>query len=108
MSEVVVPYGTYEWSPVGKTILLTNVSKETAVIGKIIIPDSAKVSTPEYVVVSYGKGVNSDNEHGIRIGHRVIMEPKDVVKIEYHHKNYYIVEIDKVVAIVEYNLGSNV
>jgi len=85
--------------PLGKRLLLQVVEVEEKTKGGLILPGNAtKESENIAVVVGVGTGEGLEE---IKIGDKVVFEKYGNTEIKDEYKTYLIVELDKVLAIID-------
>jgi chaperonin GroES len=91
--------------PIGDRILVEPVEEKETKKGGIIIPDTAKEKSTEYIVIALGTGkVNDDGKKvpfEVKKGDRVIASQYGGSPIKIEGKEYKILSSDDILAVLE-------
>lgn len=83
--------------PLGDRVLIELVEQEETTASGIVLPDTAKEKPQEGKVVAVGK----DAEEEVKVNDRVIYSKYAGTEVEYDGKEYLIVSLTDILAIVE-------
>ncbi|MBS7344875.1 MAG: co-chaperone GroES [Caryophanon sp.] len=91
--------------PLGDRIIIELQEVEQTTSFGIIVPDSAKEKPQEGVVVAVGAGRVLDNgtrvELDVKVNDRIIFEQYAGTEVKYDGKEYLILDVKNILAIVE-------
>ncbi|OCS88948.1 co-chaperone GroES [Caryophanon latum] len=91
--------------PLGDRIIIELQEAEQTTSFGIIVPDSAKEKPQEGVVVAVGAGRVLDNgtraELDVKVNDRIIFEQYAGTEVKYDGKEYLILDVRNILAIVE-------
>ena len=91
--------------PIGDRILVEPVEEKETKKGGIIIPDTAKEKSTEYIVIALGTGkVNDDGKKvpfEVKKGDRVLVSKYGGTEVKLNDKEYKIFNADDIIAIIE-------
>ncbi|NLI68473.1 MAG: co-chaperone GroES [Bacilli bacterium] len=83
--------------PLGDRVLIELVEQEETTASGIVLPDTAKEKPQEGKVVAVGK----DAEEEVKVNDRVIYSKYAGTEVEYDGKEYLIVSLTDILAVVE-------
>lgn len=83
--------------PLGDRVLIELVEKEATTASGIVLPDSAKEQPQEGKVVAIGK----DAQDEVNVDDRVIYSKFAGTEVEYEGKEYLILSIADILAVIE-------
>jgi chaperonin GroES len=84
--------------PVGKRVVIEPIAAETKTASGLVIPDSAQKAPQEAIVVS----VSSEIENAdVKVGDKVIYSIYGGTSISLGSKNYLVMEIADLIAVIE-------
>lgn len=83
--------------PLGDRVLIELVEKEATTASGIVLPDSAKEQPQEGKVVAVGK----DAQDEVNVDDRVIYSKFAGTEVEYEGKEYLILSIADILAVIE-------
>ena len=86
-------------------VMIEPIEEEESVHGSIIVPDMGKEKNLKGTVVSVGPGYYSGMGHfietTIKKGDTVLLPQMGPTKIDYEGKEYYMIEENKILGIIE-------
>ena len=90
--------------PLGDRVLLELAENTEQMKGGILIPDTAKETPQEYIVIALGTGKNDDNGNKIpfdvKVGDKVLTSRYGGTEVKVGDKEYKIVGQDDILAVV--------
>ena len=91
--------------PLGDRVLVEPLEEKEVVKGGIVIPDSAKEKPQEAKVVALGTGTKDDDGNpvpfDVKVGDIVLTSKYGGTDIRYEDKEYKILKVEDILAIVE-------
>lgn len=91
--------------PIGSKILIEPVEAESMTASGLVIPDSAKQTPQEAIVVAVGTGrrnaAGEEIPFDVKVGDKVIYSLYGGTKVSYGSKSYIVVEAADLIAVVE-------
>lgn len=91
--------------PIGSRILIEPLEAETMTASGLVIPDSARQTPQEALVVAVGSGRLGANGEvipfDVKVGDKVIYSLYGGTKVSYGSKSYIVVEAVDLIAVVE-------
>lgn len=84
--------------PVGKRVVIEPIAAEETTAGGLVIPDSAKKTPQEAVVISVGKEIDSDE---VKVGDRVIYSLYGGTKVSIGGHDYIVMDLIDLIAVID-------
>ncbi len=84
--------------PIGKRVLIEPLQAEETTASGLVIPDSARATPQEAIVIAIGTEVKADD---VKVGDKVIYSLYGGTKVSYGGKSYLIMDTVDLIAVVE-------
>lgn len=88
--------------PVGPRVLIRKDADKATTAGGIVLPDSAKIPviTGRILAISSQVENNPDYNH-IKQYAKVVVDPRDAIKIDLENNEQFVIPVDDVIAVLE-------